>query len=120
MIPPINGACMETDRESFQEALHRVAVVSRDHTQAVRLALAPETVTIHAQAADFGEGLETLPAVVANTDFKVGFNARYLLDARRTCPGKRIQMHMKEALSPCLLICPDSQSGWKHVIMPLR
>lgn len=120
VIPSINGARMETDREIFQEALQRVAVISRDQHQGIRLALAPETLTLHAQAAAFGEGLETVEAVVSTEEFKVGFNARYLLDALRTCPGKRLQMHMKDALSPCLLICPDSQSGWKHVIMPLR
>jgi DNA polymerase-3 subunit beta len=120
VIPIVNGARMEIDRESFEEALHRVAVVSRDHTQAVRLALSPDTLTIHAQNADVGEGTESIPAVVADKEFKAGFNARYLLDALRTCPGERLQLHMKEPLSPCLIVCPGGQTGWKHVIMPVR
>jgi DNA polymerase III subunit beta len=49
IIPVLNGARMEIDREIFEEALHRVAVISRDQTQAVRLALTPDTLTIHAQ-----------------------------------------------------------------------
>lgn len=120
VIPVLNGARMEIDRDIFEEALHRVAVVSRDQTQAVRLALTPDTLTIHAQNADVGEGTESIPAVVADKEFKAGFNARYLLDALRTCPGGRLQLHMKEPLSPCVLVCPGGQSGWKHVIMPVR
>jgi DNA polymerase-3 subunit beta len=120
VIPVLNGARMEIDREIFEEALHRVAVVSRDQTQAVRLALTPDTLTIHAQSADVGEGTESIPAVVASKEFKTGFNARYLLDALRTCPGKRLQLHMKEPVSPCLIVSPDSHSRWKHVIMPVR
>ncbi len=120
VIPVLNGARMEIDREIFEEALHRVAVVSRDQTQAVRLALTPDTLTIHAQNADVGEGTESIPAVVAGKEFKTGFNARYLLDALRTCPGKRLQLHMKEPVSPCLIVSPDSHSRWKHVIMPVR
>ncbi len=120
VIPVLNGARMEIDREIFEEALHRVAVVSRDQTQAVRLALTPDTLTIHAQSADVGEGTESIPAVVAGKEFKTGFNARYLLDALRTCPGKRLQLHMKEPVSPCLIVSPDSHSRWKHVIMPVR
>jgi DNA polymerase-3 subunit beta len=120
VIPALNGARMEIDRDLFEEALHRVAVVSHDQTQAVRLALTPDTLTIHAQNAAVGEGTESIPAVVADKEFKAGFNARYLLDALRTCPGKRLQLHMKEPLSPCVLVCPGGQSGWKHVIMPVR
>jgi DNA polymerase-3 subunit beta len=120
VIPVLNGARMEIDREIFEGALHRVAVVSRDQTQAVRLALTPDTLTIHAQSADVGEGTESIPAVVASKEFKTGFNARYLLDALRTCPGKRLQLHMKEPVSPCLIVSPDSHSRWKHVIMPVR
>ncbi|ALA57970.1 DNA polymerase III subunit beta [Nitrospira moscoviensis] len=120
VIPILNGARMEIDREIFEEALHRVAIISRDQTQAVRLALTPDTLTIHAQNADVGEGTESIPAVIADKEFKAGFNARYLLDALRTCPGKRLQLHMKEPLSPCVIVCPDGQSGWKHVIMPVR
>ncbi|ALA59554.1 DNA polymerase III subunit beta [Nitrospira moscoviensis] len=120
VIPVLNGARMEIDREMFEEALHRVAVIARDQTQAVRLALTPDTLTIHAQSADVGEGTESIPAVVAGKEFKTGFNARYLLDALRTCPGKRLQLHMKEPVSPCLIVSPDSHNRWKHVIMPVR
>lgn len=31
-----------------------------------------------------------------------------------------LQLHMKEPLSPCLIVCPGGQTGWKHVIMPVR
>lgn len=120
VIPVLNGARMEIDREIFEEALHRVAVVSRDQSQTVRLALTPDTLTIDAQSADVGEGTESIPAVVAGKEFKTGFNARYLLDALRTCPGKRLQLHMKEPVSPCLIVSPDSHNRWKHVIMPVR
>lgn len=120
VIPSLNGARMEIDRAMFEEALHRVAIISRDQTQAVRLAFTPDMLTIHAQNADVGEGTESIPAVIADKEFKAGFNARYLLDALRTCPGERLQLHMKEPLSPCVLVSPDSQTNWKHIVMPVR
>ena len=106
-------------RAEMEGALRRVAVLSRDKTNAVKLTLAPGKMTLFTSNPDFGEATEELGAQYKGDTLTTGFNARYLLDVLAVMDGESIAMQMDTPLSPCLLREPGN-AGFTCVVMPIK
>jgi DNA polymerase-3 subunit beta len=106
-------------RTDLEGALRRVAVLSRDKTNAVKLTLAPGHMTLFSSNPDFGEATEELAAQYKGEALTTGFNARYLLDVLAVMDGESITMQMDTPLSPCLLREPGN-AGFSCVVMPIK
>ncbi|WP_425451614.1 hypothetical protein [Crenobacter cavernae] len=50
---------------------------------------------------------------------RVGFNARYLLDALNSLDGDEVEVALGDAQSSALLTLPGRQD-FKYVVMPMR
>jgi DNA polymerase-3 subunit beta len=106
-------------RTDLEGALRRVAVLSRDKTNAVKVTLAPGHMTLFSSNPDFGEATEELAAQYKGDTLTTGFNARYLLDVLGVMDGESITMQMDTPLSPCLLREPGN-AGFTCVVMPIK
>jgi DNA polymerase-3 subunit beta len=106
-------------RVEFEGALRRVAVLSRDKTNAVKLTLAPGKMTLFSSNPDFGEATEELTAQYKGDQLTTGFNARYLLDVLGVMDGEAISMQMDNPLSPCLIREPGN-AAFTCVVMPIK
>src|SRR5579885_2639856 len=105
-------------RAEFEGALRRVAVLSRDKTNAVRLSLARGAMTLFTSNPDFGEATEEVAAQYQGEALTTGFNARYLLDALGVMDGDAVTLQMDTPLSPCLLR-EAGHAGFACVVMPV-
>jgi DNA polymerase III subunit beta len=106
-------------RADFEGALRRVAVLSRDKTNAVKMTIGSNRITLFSSNPDFGEATEDLAAKYTGESLSTGFNARYLLDVLSVMDGESIQMQMDTPLSPCLVREPGN-SGFTCVVMPIK
>jgi DNA polymerase-3 subunit beta len=106
-------------RAEFEGALRRVAVLSRDKTNAVKLTLAPGKMTLFSSNPDFGEATEELTAQYKGDQLTTGFNARYLLDVLGVMDGEAVSMQMDNPLSPCLIREPGN-AAFTCVVMPIK
>jgi DNA polymerase-3 subunit beta len=106
-------------RVEFEGALRRVAVLSRDKTNAVKMTISPNRITLFSSNPDFGEATEDLPAKYSGESLTTGFNARYLLDVLGVMDGESITLQMDTALSPCLVREPGN-TGFTCVVMPIK
>jgi DNA polymerase-3 subunit beta len=106
-------------RAEFEGALRRVAVLSRDKTNAVRLSLARGAMTLFTSNPDFGEATEEVAAQYQGEALTTGFNARYLLDALGVMDGDAVTLQMDTPLSPCLLR-EAGHTGFACVVMPVK
>lgn len=106
-------------RAEFEGALRRVAVLSRDKTNAVRLSLARGAMTLFTSNPDFGEATEEVAAQYQGEALTTGFNARYLLDALGVMDGDAVTLQMDTPLSPCLLR-EAGHAGFACVVMPVK
>jgi DNA polymerase-3 subunit beta len=106
-------------RADFEGALRRVAVLSRDKTNAVKMTIGSNRITLFSSNPDFGEATEDLPAKYSGESVSTGFNARYLLDVLSVMDGESIQMQMDTPLSPCLVREPGN-AGFTCVVMPIK
>ncbi len=106
-------------KPEIEGALRRVAVLSRDKTNAVKVTFAPGKITLFSSNPDFGEATEELPAQYKGESLTTGFNARYLLDVLGVVDGESVTMQMDAPLSPCLVREPGN-TGFTCVVMPVK
>jgi DNA polymerase-3 subunit beta len=106
-------------KAEFEGALRRVAVLSRDKTNAVKVTMAPGRMTLFSSNPDFGEATEECAAKYNGDSLTTGFNARYLLDALAVADGESVSLQMDTPLSPCLIREPGNLS-FTCVVMPIK
>ncbi|HKW86265.1 MAG TPA: DNA polymerase III subunit beta [Nitrospiraceae bacterium] len=106
-------------KPELEGALRRVAVLSRDKTNAVKVTFASGKITLFSSNPDFGEATEELPAQYKGESLTTGFNARYLLDVLGIVDGESVTMQMDAPLSPCLVREPGN-NGFTCVVMPVK
>ena len=119
VIPKEGPKQFLVDKGEFESALRRVAVLSRDKTNAVKLTLERGRMTLFASNPDFGEATEELPAKYTGDTLATGFNARYLLDVLAVMDGEAASIQMETPLSPCLIREPGNP-GVLCVVMPVK
>jgi DNA polymerase III subunit beta len=119
VIPKDNSKKVTVNRVALEGALRRVAVLSRDKTNAVRITLDTGMLTLYASNPDLGEATEEVAVEYRGESLTTGFNARYLLDALSAMESETVHMEMKTALSPCVLR-PEGDPSFLCVVMPMK
>ena len=119
VIPKDNTKKATVDRAALEAALRRVAVLSRDKTNAVRITLDSGMLTLYTSNPDLGEATEELPVQYRGESLTTGFNARYLMDALAAMESETVHLEMKSALSPCV-VKPEGDPGFLCVVMPMK
>jgi DNA polymerase-3 subunit beta len=119
VIPKEQSKHVFVDKNEFEGALRRVAVLSRDKTNAVKVTLSAGRMTLFSSNPDFGEATEELTAKYTGDTLATGFNARYLLDVLSVMDGESVSLQMETPLSPCLIREPGNV-GFTCVVMPIK
>jgi len=119
VIPKESAKKAVVERTALERALRRVAVLSKDKTNAVKVILQNGSITLHTSSPDIGEGTEELPAQYRGESLTTGFNARYFLDALAVMDGDQVHLEINSPLSPCVLKS-DGDPGFLCVVMPMK
>lgn len=119
VIPKESAKKASIERTALESALRRVAVLSKDKTNAVKVILQNGSITLHTSSPDVGEATEDLPAQYRGESLTTGFNARYLLDALAVMDGDSVNLEISSPLSPCVLKS-DGDPGFLCVVMPMK
>ena len=110
---------VSVSKPELEGALRRVAVLSRDKTNAVKVTFSSGKISLFSSNPDFGEATEELPAQYKGESLTTGFNARYLLDVLGVVDGESVTLQMDAPLSPCLVREPGN-TGFTCVVMPVK
>lgn len=119
VIPKESAKKVAIERAALESALRRVAVLSKDKTNAVKVILQNGSITLHTSSPDVGEATEDLPAQYRGESLTTGFNARYLLDALAVMDGDTVNLEISSPLSPCVLKS-EGDPGFLCVVMPMK
>jgi DNA polymerase-3 subunit beta len=119
VIPKENEKRAVVKRVELESALRRVAILSREKTSAIKLALEPGAITLSSSNPDMGEAKETIEAQFGQEGLTTGFNARYFLDILAAMDSEEVVLEFKDALSPCLVRQPGDPD-YLCVVMPMR
>jgi DNA polymerase-3 subunit beta len=119
VIPKGHPKHITLPRDAFLGSLRRVSLFSPEKSRAVRLRLAPGTLTVLCESQELGEARDELEAEYENEAVTVGFNARYLMDVLNVVDDERVVLEVKDAVSSSLMR-PAGDPESLYVIMPLR
>ena len=119
VVPKESEKSVTVGRGALSDTLKRISLIASDKTSGVRLDLAEDHVTVSSQNPDLGEAQEELAAKVVGAGLKIGFNARYLIEALGVLSCDEIRLELADELSPGV-VRPVGEEGYLAVVMPMR
>jgi DNA polymerase-3 subunit beta len=119
VIPAQNTKKVVISKDLLTHAVKRVSIMAKDKTNAVKLQLETDGLTLSTNNPEVGEANETLPAAYKGEGLTIGFNSRYLLDVLMAMDRESVLLELSDPLSPCLLR-EEGNDGYRCVVMPMR
>ncbi len=120
VLPKDNDQILRTPKDLLKSLLQRAAILSNDKFKGVRLVLAPNLLTVHAQNTEQDESHEDMIVDYQGSEMEIGFNVNYLLDVLSVLPEEEVELKFKDANSSCLIESDSDCCHCQHVIMPMR
>ncbi len=118
VVPKENQKKLEIDLKLFLNSVDRVASVSLDKKDGLRMNLTNNNLNLSVNNSNSGDGKESL-AVKFDHELDISFNPRYLIDVASNMDGNKIEIYFKESGSPALIKDPSDYDSI-YVIMPMK
>jgi len=119
VIPTKSTKKVEVSKDQVTHAVKRVSILSKEKTNAVKLQLEKDRLTLSTNNPEVGEASEELAVSYQGEGIAIGFNARYLMDVLTAMDKETIALEFSDPLSPCL-ITEEGDEQYKCVVMPMR
>ncbi len=123
LVPSTTDIDVTLDKDEFGRITKIASLFARESGGSVTLNAKQEDqkLSIHSVASQLGENTSEAEAVVS-ADGQVTLNSRYLLEALGCIDSPKLSFSFSGKLSPCVLTAAikDSESDYKHIIMPLK
>lgn len=119
VIPKEGEKQVSVPRTRFLEGLRRIALLSADKSNAVRIQLAEGRLRITANNPDLGEAKDDIEVPYKGGEITIGFNARYLVDVLSVTESDEVLFELGDEHSPGVLHAPGDKS-YTAVVMPMR
>jgi len=120
VIPSKQSRTVVAARAPLVEALRRISLVANDKSGGVQLIIEPGLLRIQSQNPEVGEGSEEVDVDYAGDELRIGFNARYLLDALNAMTYDEVAIELSGERDPGVLKPAGENDGFIGVIMPMR
>ncbi len=119
VIPTNNSKKLIVPSKDLINSIERVASVSLDRKEGVKLNINKDNVQLSVNSANSGEGNEKIKANYNGENLNISFNSKYLIDIASEIENKDIEMSFKDSVSP-VLIQDNSDKNSFYVIMPMK
>jgi DNA polymerase III subunit beta len=109
------------ERKKLIGALERIAVLADQKNNLVKFSIDSENqkLFLSVEAADVGNGKESLDSQISGSSIDVAFNVRYLLDGLKSIVGNELQMQLNGALNP-IIFRPLGSLKMTYLVMPVE
>ncbi|HEX7838245.1 MAG TPA: DNA polymerase III subunit beta [Kofleriaceae bacterium] len=118
VIPKDHKKIITVDRMRLIDALRRAQLMSSE-TRGVKIAAAPEGVTITSDNPDLGEVREELEAEYNSEPIAIGFNPKYVVELLGQMSSDQVTIALGGELDPGL-VRPLTGDDYLGVVMPMR
>ena len=119
VVPTKNDKTLIVASKDFINSIERVASVSLDRKEGVKLFLNKDNVQLSVNSANSGEGNEKIKADFSSENLNISFNSKYLIDIASEVEDKNIKMNLKDSVSPVLIEDASDKNSY-YVIMPMK
>ena len=119
VVPATNDKVLNVPSKEFINSIERVASVSLDRKEGVKLMIDKDNIQLSVNSANSGEGNEKIKADYNSEGLNISFNSKYLIDIASEIENKNLKMNLKDSTSP-VLIEDASDKNCYYVIMPMK
>lgn len=119
VVPTTNDKTLTVSSKDFINSIERVASVSLDRKEGVKLVINRDNVQLSVNSANSGEGNEKIKAEFSSEELNISFNSKYLIDIASEVEDRNLKMSLKDSVSP-VLIEDSSDKNSYYVIMPMK
>ena len=119
VVPKGGDKIVLADRGVLRQALLRTSILSNEKYRGIRLQFETNLIKATVNNPDQEEAEEELEVEYQGTEFEIGFNVSYMLDALNVIKQEKVQLTMTDSNSSCL-ITGVGDSGSRYVVMPMR
>ncbi len=119
VVPKENNKTLTVSSSDFINSVERVASVSIDRKEGVKLELSRDKLKLSVNSTNSGDGNEFVMAKYDGEDLAIGFNSKYLIEIASEVEDKNLIFSFKNSTSP-VLILDNSDNNSFYVIMPMK
>ena len=119
VVPATNDKILNVPSKEFINSIERVASVSLDRKEGVKLKIEKDNIQLSVNSANSGEGNETIKADYNSESLNISFNSKYLIDIASEIENKNLKMNLKDSTSPVLIEDASDKNSY-YVIMPMK
>tara|TARA_B100000035_G_C21014032_1_gene560949 strand:+ start:370 stop:1485 length:1116 start_codon:yes stop_codon:yes gene_type:complete len=119
VVPTTNDKTLVVSSKDFINSIERVASVSLDRKEGVKLVINKDNVQLSVNSANSGEGNEKINAQFSSDSLNISFNSKYLIDIASEVEDKNLKMNLKDSVSPVLIEDVSDKNSF-YVIMPMK
>ena len=119
VVPSTNDKTFIVSASDFIKSIERVASVSLDRKEGVKLSINKNNVQLSVNSANSGEGNEKIKAEFSSENLNISFNSKYLTDIASEIEDKNLKMNLKDSVSPVLIEDASDRNSY-YVIMPMK
>tara|TARA_B100000900_G_scaffold410931_1_gene429666 strand:- start:374 stop:1489 length:1116 start_codon:yes stop_codon:yes gene_type:complete len=119
VVPTSNNKTLVVSSKDFISSIERVASVSLDRKEGVKLQVNKDSVQLSVNSANSGEGNEKIKAEFNSENLNISFNSKYLVDIASEVEDKNLKMNLKDSVSPVLIEDASDKNSY-YVIMPMK
>ncbi len=119
VVPTTNDKVLVVSSKDFINSIERVASVSLDRKEGVKLLINKDNVQLSVNSANSGEGNEKIKAEFSSENLNISFNSKYLIDIASEVEDQSLKMNLKDSVSPVLIEDISDKNSY-YVIMPMK
>jgi len=117
VIPQESRERVTIERELLLNAVRRVALLSSEKSNSVKLNFSKNNLEIVANTPEIGEAHESLAISYKGKEFAVAFNPGFLQDPLRNLTDDEIHLEVSDEMSPGVI---KVTTPFLYVLMPMR
>ena len=119
VVPTTNDKILTVSSKDFINSIERVASVSVDRKEGVKLLINKDNVQLSVNSANSGDGNEIIKANFSSDNLKISFNSKYLIDIASEVEDKNLKINLQDSVSPVLIEDASDKNSY-YVIMPMK
>jgi len=119
VVPATNNKTLLVSAKDFINSIERVASVSLDRKEGVKLNITKDYIQLSVNSANSGDGNEKIKADFNSENLNISFNSKYLIDIASEVEDKNLKMNLKDSVSPVLIEDVSDKNSY-YVIMPMK
>ena len=119
VVPTDNKKTLVVSSKDFINSIERVASVSLDRKEGVKLRINKDNIQLSVNSANSGDGNEKIEAKFNSEELSISFNSKYLIDIASEVEDTNLKMNFKDSISPVLIEDISDKNSY-YVIMPMK